>query len=402
MGLLDGLKRYGEPGLGLLSGAVAEPIAGWAGLLSGGNAQNVANVRNMLTYQPRSAAGVAGQNDLANALLGVKTAMVDENPPVRMAVDGYNALADKMGMYSPALGAAARTAPAAAMAFMGPGSSVTRKAFANVATDTGRAMAPKVGQMAENYMRRTGGLLDMDVYHGSPHKFDKFDGSKIGTGEGAQVYGHGIYVAESPAVAKQYADTLGFRGAIDKGGNQYGKYELASFFSNKLQEKGVPKANAEAQANMWADKFSSGGKLSHSSALEVINAKGLKPVDTGSLYKVDLPDDQIAKMLDWDKPLSQQHPDVQSIVQSLMKDGQQNQFGWLTNQGAPEGMGMTGKQFLNTLQGGEAQMQKAGITGIRYLDGGSRGTGAGSSNFVVFPGNEGMLKILERNGMPIK
>lgn len=31
---------------------------------------------------------------------------------------------------------------------------------------------------------------------------------------------------------------------------------------------------------------------------------------TGSLYKVDLPDEQIAKMLDWDKPLSEQAPNV--------------------------------------------------------------------------------------------
>ena len=31
------------------------------------------------------------------------------------------------------------------------------------------------------------------VWHGSPHKFDKFDSSKIGTGEGAQAYGHGLY-----------------------------------------------------------------------------------------------------------------------------------------------------------------------------------------------------------------
>jgi hypothetical protein len=38
---------------------------------------------------------------------------------------------------------------------------------------------------------------------------------------------------------------------------------------------------------------------------------------------------------------------------------------------------------------------------IRYLDGGSRGAGAGSSNFVVFPGQENILKILERNGQPL-
>ena len=40
------------------------------------------------------------------------------------------------------------------------------------------------------------------VWHGSPHKFDKFDSSKIGTGEGAQAYGHGLYFAEAPDVAR--------------------------------------------------------------------------------------------------------------------------------------------------------------------------------------------------------
>ena len=43
-------------------------------------------------------------------------------------------------------------------------------------------------------------------------------------------------------------------------------------------------------------------------------------------------------------------------------------------------------------------LKDRGIPGIRYLDGGSRGAGQGSSNFVVFPGNEDILKIMERNG----
>ena len=40
--------------------------------------------------------------------------------------------------------------------------------------------------------------------------------------------------------------------------------------------------------------------------------------------------------------------------------------------------------------------------GIRYLDGNSRGAGAGTSNYVVFPGEEGLLTILERNGVSLK
>jgi hypothetical protein len=47
------------------------------------------------------------------------------------------------------------------------------------------------------------------AFHGSPHDFDRFDMSKIGTGEGAQAYGHGLYFAESEGVAKSYRDDLG-------------------------------------------------------------------------------------------------------------------------------------------------------------------------------------------------
>jgi hypothetical protein len=42
------------------------------------------------------------------------------------------------------------------------------------------------------------------AYHGSPHEFDKFDLSKIGSGKGANNYGSGIYLAESEAAAQAY------------------------------------------------------------------------------------------------------------------------------------------------------------------------------------------------------
>ena len=48
----------------------------------------------------------------------------------------------------------------------------------------------------------SGGGLGIKAYHGSPHDFDRFDLSKIGTGEGAQAYGHGLYFAENEGVAE--------------------------------------------------------------------------------------------------------------------------------------------------------------------------------------------------------
>ena len=53
-------------------------------------------------------------------------------------------------------------------------------------------------------------VSDTDVYEpvGEPSALGLFDANKIGTGEGAQAYGHGLYFAESEDVARGYRDSL--------------------------------------------------------------------------------------------------------------------------------------------------------------------------------------------------
>ena len=202
------------------------------------------------------------------------------------------------------------------------------------------------------------------VWHGSPHKFDKFDSSKIGTGEGAQAYGHGLYLAESPDVAKSYQAMSYNRTVALPDGKGYALFDSAT------------------------DKKISDTFGTKDAALKA------KEAFSGNHYKVDLPDDQIAKMLDWDKPMSEQ-PHVLKALGRL---------------GIPASPTLTGEELIkgSLLKGlsnydgivirGEEALRSKGIPGIRYLDGGSRTGGAGTSNYVVFPGNEGLLQILERNG----
>ena len=61
-------------------------------------------------------------------------------------------------------------------------------------------------------------------------------------------------------------------------------------------------------------------------------------------------------------------------------------------------IGYAADKGLGGASGAADVLRQAGIPGIRYLDGGSRTAGQGSSNYVVFPGNESLLTILERNG----
>lgn len=52
------------------------------------------------------------------------------------------------------------------------------------------------------------GISKIKAFHGSPHDFDKFSTESIGTGEGAQAFGHGLYFAQREGTAKSYRDAL--------------------------------------------------------------------------------------------------------------------------------------------------------------------------------------------------
>jgi hypothetical protein len=266
--------------------------------------------------------------------------------------------------------------------------------------------------MAPTTLNKQAGAI---VWHGSPHKFDKFDSSKIGTGEGAQAYGHGLYLAESPDVAKSYMGA-----GTSKGGaafeNRLSKMMERAQDAGRYGEAGaLEELLVNRNPAMARTKFSVSNGYSPetvSQAHKVI-AQFEDKFQPSGLYKVDLPDSAIARMLDWDKPLIQQAPEVQAgVKKTLMDRGMAQSVADYIVQNK------TGRDALSTIGRGKydatllppdgaaaaqtsAWLQQQGIPGIRYLDGGSRGAGSGTSNFVVFPGNEDLLRILERNGQPI-
>lgn len=156
------------------------------------------------------------------------------------------------------------------------------------------------------------------AYHGSPYDFDKFDLSKIGTGEGAQAYGHGLYFAEHPNVAEMYK-------------RQY-----------------VPNKSIA-------------GRLGLAPA-EIPN-----PEIPGRMYEVNINADP-EHFLDWDKPLSEQSPQVQSKVEPFLED----RFVESNPLGSEIHAQMThGKSWGHSADATEI-LRQAGIPGIRYLDQGSR------------------------------
>ena len=266
---------------------------------------------------------------------------------------------------------------------------------------TGRALAPVAGDMLTNYMVKRNMILPLDVYHGTPHTLPptarnplgEFDASKIGTGEGAQAYGHGIYTAEAKDVARTYSADRAYVGASMSGKPLPINYDDPVWIAQKtVDELGDPakaKAHLEMVQRTAAKYQPPAGKV------------GTK----GNLYKVDLPDEMIAKMLDWDKPLSQQSESVKKALSAdkRAKDSlYQNAAEYyraLTSQYAQNApLHYSVEQAENSAQQFASQkLREMGIPGIKYLDATSRDAGKGTRNFVTFPGEEKNMTILKRN-----
>ena len=221
------------------------------------------------------------------------------------------------------------------------------------------------------------------AYHGSPHDFDKFSLDKIGTGEGAQAYGHGLYFADNEAVAKSYRDGLSGVAPTGKFDPTNPQDLAASFLSSARGDKNVAAMLAKREADQFTDPQT---RQFYDSIISSIETDAASPFSsTGKMYQVRINADP-NDFLDWDKPLSQQSEAVQSLVQ---KDPM-----WIPplNE-APDNL------MRNLLRDPETtnKLREAGVPGVRYLDGNSRGAGEGSSNYVVF--DESLIDILRKYGL---
>jgi hypothetical protein len=108
------------------------------------------------------------------------------------------------------------------------------------------------------------------------------------------------------------------------------------------------------------------------------------------MYEVNIRADP-EQFLHWDKPLSEQSQYVQDAIKRAglkPTEPELGSFGGVPVRGAP--------RWADTPEAALALLN-AGIPGIRYLDQGSRGTGQGTHNYVVFDANT--IDILRKYGL---
>lgn len=276
-------------------------------------------------------------------------------------------------------------------------------------------------QALARLLEQVPGLMGATAYHGSPYRFDKFDPTKVGAGEGAQVYGHGMYFAEHPAVAMPYSKIVPSGMSATPNRQLFGKdvepmtpeYKV----SQLVDEMGVAKAKkfiADWAKDPLPDQVGYVDNL-QSIISKVSKKSDAKNLGASNLYKVDIPDEKIPKMLNWDIPLSEQSKAVQDIAWKY-KDALKNQteMKGLKNIWELDGADLYGvmqrykmedsgklvKQNVDIKDVSDI-MNKSDIPGIRYMNyQGKTSEGANTSNFVVFDPTD--VKILERNKKTIE
>ena len=119
---------------------------------------------------------------------------------------------------------------------------------ATAAVGAGLLAAP--GEAEAGFVTKGGRDL-LEAYHGSPYVFDRFSLDAIGTGEGAQAFGHGLYFADREVVAKDYRDAL-TRPRIQFAGKDIDTpytYDIITEFKPKIDEA------YDDFAQGWVDEY---------------------------------------------------------------------------------------------------------------------------------------------------
>jgi len=287
-------------------------------------------------------------------------------------------------------------------------------AFGNMASNMAGVLAPAMAaksvggkpvdaivEALTNYSAKPKMLADefladefggIKLYHGSPHDFDKFSMDKIGTGEGAQAYGHGLYFAESEGVAKSYRDVLAKSGTDGA--------------QRRLQAAGGDIDAAIAAATEKAAKYRAGGADSYAEAVEedlrfLEKFKQTGDWTPGRLYEVEVnanPED----FLDWDAPLAGQTGKPKQALDDF--------FDWYAGPEGRQEIYESGVNLKDVQQQFDdlspeqfsAAMRARGVPGSRYRDAGSRGMPGGlgndeTRNYVIF--DENLISIVKKYGI---
>lgn len=261
------------------------------------------------------------------------------------------------------------------------------------------------------------GVFEQPAYHGTPHRgIGRFSLDKIGTGEGAQAYGWGLYFASRKEVAEFYRKKLAATSpaALEA---------IRSVLGSAATDEAVAGVHRAVSSADRPDAGAAWLKRNYEDLREVDDAVVVAAIEAGrtagagQTYVVDIP--EAHELLDYDAKLKDQPQGVKAALEALgfpltqyrvvpkTADKSHPEAAFPTRDAARAYIrrlnldatiketvrDATGRELYDELSsrlGGDREaslaLRDAGVPGLRYLDASARGPkgDAAHHNYVIF------------------
>jgi hypothetical protein len=288
------------------------------------------------------------------------------------------------------------------------------------------------------YVRRMDDPIIKNLMAKEPDRFEivaqnelgVFDLSKIGTGEGAQAYGYGGYLAGGIETARNYRSSLLGQHGIEDTITIDGK-PLSDIYTDLMNQEAKGASDAVEKMQILEDLEFGGDVLAVEEAIKTKNYsdeavrwfESIRPTvkRPGALYEVNINADQ-SDLLDWDAEYANQSDKVKRVLEKY-RDGIEQFLEDYTSIN-PDLDSLDGQYIYNTMrraleydyidvpkdivsaieQGNSDKavsmlLNRDGVTGINYLDGVSRRKGGDVNNYVIF--DPRIIDISKRYGIAL-
>lgn len=264
--------------------------------------------------------------------------------------------------------------------------------------------------------------FSIEALHATPHKFRKFDTSKMGTGEGAQAFGWGLYFSGDKGSNREYYRYFAdedYQMRLFRGDNELGEKELQKLVRkvfmrhggqelvNEMEEAivySVLREGVQKQLDDYEAFLKEGGEdiPGLMTALQELAGMGLerKSINLPAInYRVELNADD-SNLLMWDEKVpAELHDAVRELRSGQPARGLVMQMPEASKE-CWEGYRIYSEltSVLGTPKAASEWLAERGYKGIKYLDGMSRRAGKGTYNYVIFSGDDVKITGVNETG----
>ena len=264
--------------------------------------------------------------------------------------------------------------------------------------------------------------FSIEALHATPHKFRKFDTSKMGTGEGAQAFGWGLYFSGDKGSNREYYRYFAdedYQMRLFRGDNELGEKELQKLVRevfmrhggqelvNEMEEAivySVLREGVQKQLDDYEAFLKEGGEdisgltgaLQELAGMEIES----KSVNLPAInYRVELNADD-SNLLMWDEKVpAELHDAVRELKSGQPARGLVMQMPEASKE-CWEGYRIYSEltSVLGAPKAASEWLAERGYKGIKYLDGMSRRAGEGTYNYVIFSGDDVKITGVNETG----